>query len=517
VPQVEQVRAELYLEKWPEARNAKDAVAAGFFREKVAEHDIDGRLGAQLRSFLASFESTPSGADVYLFRLVEQADLVEGGDHRLVPVPVGGAETPVPPGTWVLRVARALGDIERWDLILEVAGHPIRDTILVLEGNGEIRPLERLVRADGTPVKSIYDIESFGHARVAKSFEFERTGKRYTIEAAGFDALGIRCGTSADAATMGGAAARLYHFGELRDVTLPKGLEVRSTAAPLFVSERCHVGRTLTTEIALEEGRYLALYRRAGREDLLMQVILSERERGAFICTLLPEGTTPPGFVAIYSGGEPPRFFIMEREVTAGEYLEFLNDPATLKRIDESQEPILYPRHVGSPDQFWKRTETGYVLAGDWRHDWPVLGVSWNDATAYAAWRTERARRNGERIEYSLPNLYEWNVAGGGIEYPFGTRFRAKWAKSCFSRPQAMPEPVLRFPIDESPLGVFDMCGSASEWLDEWWDEARNLRRIGGGSWGYGKPNRFHLYGEGAGPHVASGTYGFRLIARVKR
>ena len=80
-----------------------------------------------------------------------------------------------------------------------------------------------------------------------------------------------------------------------------------------------------------------------------------------------------------------------------------------------------------------------------------------------------------------------------------------------------MPEPVLRFPIDESPVGVFDMCGSAAEWLDEWWDEARNLRRIGGGSWGYAKPERFHLYGQGAGPDFAAGTYGFRLVVRVKR
>ena len=45
-----------------------------------------------------------------------------------------------------------------------------------------------------------------------------------------------------------------------------------------------------------------------------------------------------------------------------------------------------------------------------------------------------------------------------------------------------MPEPVLGYPVDESPYGAFDLCGSVAEWLDSWWVEERRLRRFVGGS-----------------------------------
>ena len=152
----------------------------------------------------------------------------------------------------------------------------------------------------------------------------------------------------------------------------------------------------------------------------------------------------------------------------------------------------------------------------DWEDSWPILGVSWDDAMAYVRWKNARAPPG---VVYALPNKLEWQAAGHAASprtYPFGNRFRPKWMKSCYARPKAFPEPVMRFPIDESPAGVYDLCGSAMEWADDWYDEARNLRLINGGAWGQANPKLFELWGSGRLPHHASGEYGFRLVMRKK-
>jgi formylglycine-generating enzyme required for sulfatase activity len=76
-----------------------------------------------------------------------------------------------------------------------------------------------------------------------------------------------------------------------------------------------------------------------------------------------------------------------------------------------------------------------------------------------------------------------------------------------------VPEPILRYPIDESVHGVYDMAGGAREWLDGWFDEPKGLRTIAGGSWANAKPDRFTFWGEGLLPDIASGVLGFRLVA----
>ena len=58
------------------------------------------------------------------------------------------------------------------------------------------------------------------------------------------------------------------------------------------------------------------------------------------------------------------------------------------------------------------------------------------------------------------------------------------------------------------------MSGSASEWLDDWVDEARNVRRVAGGSWGNANPQRFLVWGAGQDPATTAGTIGFRLVMR---
>jgi formylglycine-generating enzyme required for sulfatase activity len=146
-----------------------------------------------------------------------------------------------------------------------------------------------------------------------------------------------------------------------------------------------------------------------------------------------------------------------------------------------------------------------------------VLGVSYDDAEAYAAWRTARDRPLGGRGVYGLPTLAEWTFAAGhyGRRWVWGNRMRPKWCKSCFSRRHALPEPGLRYPRDESPYGLLDMAGSVAEWLDDWYDRSQNLRRIEGGSWAWAKMDYFRVWGaQGWAPGTTGDETGFRLVLR---
>jgi len=91
--------------------------------------------------------------------------------------------------------------------------------------------------------------------------------------------------------------------------------------------------------------------------------------------------------------------------------------------------------------------------------DYPVTGVSWDAAAAYAAWAGKR-----------LPAAEEWEKAARGTDgrvYPWGNEWRddACWTDdpTC---PQALARttPVGAFPAGASPYGVMDLCGSVAEW-----------------------------------------------------
>jgi hypothetical protein len=63
---------------------------------------------------------------------------------------------------------------------------------------------------------------------------------------------------------------------------------------------------------------------------------------------------------------------------------------------------------------------------------------------------------------------------------------------------------------------VFDLCGSAFEWLDAWYDEGRDQRWIGGSSWGHSDPGMARVAGGyGAYPDAASGSVGMRLVLHL--
>jgi len=299
------------------------------------------------------------------------------------------------------------------------------------------------------------------------------------------------------------------------------------------------LGTTPLGLVLLAPGSYLAVARRAGFEDLRLPFAVSRGDTVEVAARMLPDAATPPGFVFVPEGpfrfgGDPealgsrpgeirevPSFWIAREEVTIGEYLEFLNDPETLREIEEHEartgNPLRAPRDFARPEGYWSRGEDGrYAPEVDPRT--PVAAVTWGDATAYAGWKSRRAAERGEPWVFALPREEEWEKAARGVDgraYPWGNRFDWGYCEGGLSRREG-PRlgPAGEFPRDESPYGVRAMSGGVSEWCEEWATEGAT-RVLRGGSFELASPAFFRAaYRSTSYPEVLLVQPGIRLIAR---
>jgi formylglycine-generating enzyme required for sulfatase activity len=212
-------------------------------------------------------------------------------------------------------------------------------------------------------------------------------------------------------------------------------------------------------------------------------------------------------------------FKIGKYPVTNEEYKAFIADNG-------------YKNEVFWTSEGWQWSEEESIFAPLYWHErkwngpnFPVVGVSWYEASAYAEWLSQTTG-----VKYALPTEAQWEKAARGskgLVYPWGNKFDKNKCNS-YEGGLGRTSPVGTFPVGVSPYGCMDMAGNVWEWCADWYKEeyykespAKNpkgpangsYRVIRGGGWGsVDWYCRAACRGWASHPAARDGVLGFRLV-----
>jgi serine/threonine-protein kinase len=152
----------------------------------------------------------------------------------------------------------------------------------------------------------------------------------------------------------------------------------------------------------------------------------------------------------------PAGTFTMGRD-NASDPEETPAHPVSVAAFAMDRRPVTNERYAEFVKSTSHAAPSGWVngAAPDGQEDWPVTGVSWDDANAYCT-------SNGWR----LPTEAEWEYAARGTDgrlYPWGNNFSPALTNSSEAA-LGHPEEVGAHGDAISPFGLFDMSGNVWEW-----------------------------------------------------
>jgi formylglycine-generating enzyme required for sulfatase activity len=177
-------------------------------------------------------------------------------------------------------------------------------------------------------------------------------------------------------------------------------------------------------------------------------------------------------------------FYIDRTEVTNGAY------KACVEAGSCAQPEGMNAEGLGISDYYLNEANRNY----------PVVGVTWNQADAYCRWAGGR-----------LPSEAEWEKVASWDStnldkrvWPWGQNWDATLVNAQDdTTPVGEPEPVGSRPGNASPYGALDMAGNVAEWVADWYvddyyetlatgqvnppgpaeEEAQGFKVMRGGSW----------------------------------
>lgn len=234
-------------------------------------------------------------------------------------------------------------------------------------------------------------------------------------------------------------------------------------------------------------------------------------------------------------------FALGRTEVSIGEFREFIRATGYKTTAENEGSSSIYDessgRMVDGRGVTWQDDYRGRRAADNL----PVVHVSWSDATAYLEWLSERT---GKRYRLPSEAEFEYAVRAGSVtRFPWGdgdpTRVlgnftgaqdhspaRRSWRKAFpnYADGHWGPAPVRSFPAN--PLGLFDLEGNVSEWIDDCWHDTyirapRDSRAwvnpgcerhvVRGGSWGSDPDQVRSAFRLSALTTTRSARVGFRI------
>jgi hypothetical protein len=263
--------------------------------------------------------------------------------------------------------------------------------------------------------------------------------------------------------------------------TDPPGARVSMKEYASPASEWTYLGATPIEKVRVPIGIFRWKLEKEGYESVLAASLnFGEND---LLRVLDKEGSLPPDMVRV-TGAETPvgkldDFYIDKYEVTNRKYKEFVDAGGY-----GNKKYWTHPFRKGGRELSWEEALGGFVdqtglpgpstwYAGGYpegQADYPVSGVSWYEAEAYA-----------EFAGKSLPTSLHWNAGRGGftplVQTPQLGGF-AVLAPFCNFQGKG-PVPAGLLP-GISPYGAYDMAGNVREWCS---NETPQGRLVRGGAW----------------------------------